>query len=100
MFIRLLQEQKNNCYITYKIIVLRRLDLSSIGCYLPTDSDLATNIIREKFNSANRIYTASVAADVDSVQINVKPYSIDAYYGLTVKWSSTTESKYYTGSTE
>ena len=25
---------------TYKIIVLRRLDLSSIGCYLPTDSDL------------------------------------------------------------
>ena len=47
---------------TYKIIVLRRLDLSSIGCYLPTDSDLATNIIREKFNSAN----------------------IDAYYGLTV----------------
>lgn len=69
---------------TYKIVVLRRLDLSSIGCYLPTDSDLATNIISEKFNSADRTYHASVAADVDSVQINVRPYSINAYYGLTV----------------
>ena len=68
---------------TYKILVLRRLDLSSIGCYLPDDSDLATNIISTKFDNANRTYSATVAADGEYVQINVKPYS-NTYYGLTV----------------
>ena len=36
---------------TYKIVVLRRLDLSMIGCYLPSDKDMAKNLISE-FDSA------------------------------------------------
>ena len=36
---------------TYKIVVLRRLDLSMIGCYLPSDTDMAKNLISE-FDSA------------------------------------------------
>ena len=37
---------------TYKIVVLRRLDLSMIGCYLPSDKDMAKKeqLLRKTFS--------------------------------------------------
>ena len=68
----------------YKIVVLRRLDLSWIGCYLPTDTDMAKNLITE-FDSAGiiRDYEVAVGEDTKSVKISSKAFG-DQWYGLTV----------------
>lgn len=71
----------------YKLVVLRRLDLSGIGCYLPEDEDLARNLISQKFDSAVREYSAEVTENAAYVQISAQAYS-DAYYGLTVNGES------------
>lgn len=67
----------------YKLIVLRRLDLSGIGCYLPQDQDMARNLLNEKFNNGVREYSVTVGEGISSLLFNAKPYS-DSYYGLTI----------------
>lgn len=72
-----------NDSVTYKIVVLRRLDLSSVGCYLPNDTDLAKNQISGFDTSgAVRDYEVSVTG-VDSVKITAAPFG-ENWYGLTV----------------
>ena len=69
---------------TYKIVVLRRLDLSMIGCYLPADTDMAKNLISE-FDSAGitRDYDVTVGENTESVKVSAKAFN-DKWYGLTV----------------
>ena len=69
---------------TYKIVVLRRLDLSMIGCYLPSDTDMAKNLISE-FDSAGitRDYDVTVGENTESVKVSAKAFN-DKWYGLTV----------------
>lgn len=69
---------------TYKIVVLRRLDLSMIGCYLPVDTDMAKNLISE-FDSAGitRDYDVTVGENTESVKVSAKAFN-DKWYGLTV----------------
>ena len=69
---------------TYKIVVLRRLDLSMIGCYLPSDTDMAKNLISE-FDSAGitRNYDVAVGKDTGSVKVTASAFN-DKWYGLTV----------------
>ena len=68
---------------TYKLVVLRRLDLSFIGCYLPEDTDLAKNLIPGKFDSTVRDYELTVNSGVEYLNIVAGAYS-GSYYGLTV----------------
>lgn len=80
-----------NDSITYKIVVLRRLDLSSIGCYLPDDTDLARNQISGFDTSgAVRDYEVSVTG-VNSVKVTAVPFG-KSWYDLTVNGKSISSS--------
>ncbi len=69
--------------ITYKIIVLRRLDLSSISCYLPSDTDLAKNQLTGFDTSGvTRNYEVPVTG-TDSVKIKAVPFEKN-WYDLTI----------------
>ena len=70
-------------YQTYKLVVLRRLDLSYIGCYLPEDEDLAKNLIPGQFDSTKREYEVAVGSGTESLNLVANAYS-GSYYGLTV----------------
>ena len=76
----------------YKIVVLRRLDLSWIGCYLPTDTDMAKNLIRE-FDSAGltRDYDVYVGENTESVKVSAKAFN-DKWFGLTVNGKKVSDS--------
>lgn len=78
---------------TYKIVVLRRLDLSMIGCYLPSDNDMAKNMISE-FDSAGitRDYEVAVGQDTKSVKVTASAFN-DKWYGLTVNGQAVSDSK-------
>lgn len=78
---------------TYKIVVLRRLDLSMIGCYLPSDNDMAKNLISE-FDSAGitRDYEVAVGQDTKSVKVTASAFN-DKWYGLTVNGQAVSDSK-------
>ena len=78
---------------TYKIVVLRRLDLSMIGCYLPSDKDMAKNLISE-FDSAGitRDYEVAVGQDTESVKVTASAFN-DKWYGLTVNGQAVSDSK-------
>ena len=78
---------------TYKIVVLRRLDLSMIGCYLPSDKDMAKNLISE-FDSAGitRDYEVAVGQDTKSVKVTASAFN-DKWYGLTVNGQAVSDSK-------
>lgn len=78
---------------TYKIVVLRRLDLSMIGCYLPYDNDMAKNLISE-FDSAGitRDYEVAVGQDTKSVKVTASAFN-DKWYGLTVNGQAVSDSK-------
>ena len=64
-------------------MVLRRLDLSFIGCYLPEDEDLAKNLIPGQFDSTKREYEVAVGSGTESLNLVANAYS-GSYYGLTV----------------
>lgn len=78
---------------TYKIVVLRRLDLSMIGCYLPSDKDMAKNLISE-FDSAGitRDYEVAVGQITKSVKVTASAFN-DKWYGLTVNGQAVSDSK-------
>ena len=78
---------------TYKIVVLRRLDLSMIGCYLPSDKDMAKNLISE-FDSAGitRDYEVAVGQDTKSVKVTASAFN-DKWYELTVNGQAVSDSK-------
>ena len=78
---------------TYKIVVLRRLDLSMIGCYLPSDTDMAKNLISE-FDSAGitRDYDVAVGKDTKAVKVTASAFN-DKWYGLTVNGQAVSDSK-------
>lgn len=78
---------------TYKIVVLRRLDLSMIGCYLPSDNNMAKNLISE-FDSAGitRDYEVAVGQDTKSVKVTASAFN-DKWYGLTVNGQAVSDSK-------
>ena len=78
---------------TYKIVVLRRLDLSMIGCYLPSDNDMAKNLISE-FDSTGitRDYEVAVGQDTKSVKVTASAFN-DKWYGLTVNGQAVSDSK-------
>lgn len=73
--------------VTYKLVVLRRLDLSSIRCYLPTDTDMAKNLITDFDTSGvTRDYEVSVTG-TDKVKIKAVPFG-ENWYGLTINGKS------------
>ena len=78
---------------TYKIVVIRRLDLSMIGCYLPSDTDMAKNLISE-FDSAGitRDYDVAVGQDTETVKVTASAFN-DKWYGLTVNGQAVSDSK-------
>ena len=78
---------------TYKIVVLRRLDLSMIGCYLPSDNDMAKNLISE-FDSTGitRDYEVAVGQDTKSVKVTASAFN-DKWYGLTVNGQAVSDSE-------
>ena len=55
-----------------------------IGCYLPSDNDMAKNLISE-FDSAGitRDYEVAVGQDTKSVKVTASAFN-DKWYGLTV----------------
>lgn len=55
-----------------------------IGCYLPSDTDMAKNLISE-FDSAGitRDYDVTVGENTESVKVSAKAFN-DKWYGLTV----------------
>ena len=78
---------------TYKIVVIRRLDLSMIGCYLPSDTDMAKNLISE-FDSVGitRDYDVTVGQDTKSVKVTASAFN-DKWFGLTVNGQPVSDSK-------
>ena len=70
---------------SYRILVKRRLDLQDIKAFLPTDTDLAKNILQPKFDTSGKIrdYEATVAASVSSIHVTAAAFS-DNWYGLKV----------------
>ena len=78
---------------TYKIVVIRRLDLSMIGCYLPLDTDMAKNLISE-FDSVGitRDYDVTVGQDTKSVKVTASAFN-DKWFGLTVNGQPVSDSK-------
>lgn len=77
---------------TYKIVVLRRLDLSKIGCYLPSDTDMTRNLISE-FDSAGitRNYDVTVGKDTSSVKVTANVFN-NKWFGLTVNGQAVSDS--------
>lgn len=77
---------------TYKIVVIRRLDLSKISCYLPSDTDMAKNLISE-FDSTGitRDYEVAVGENTESVTISAKAFD-DTWYGLTINGQAVSSS--------
>ena len=81
-----------DCQI-YKIVVLRRLDLSWIGCFLPSDTDMAKNLISE-FDSAGitRDYKVTVGENTDTVKVSAKAFN-NRWYGLMVNGQTVSDSR-------
>lgn len=69
----------------YQILVKRRLDLQDIRAFLPTDTDLAKNILQPKFDTSGRTrdYEATVPVSVSSIHLTAAAFS-DNWYGLKV----------------
>ena len=64
-----------------------------IGCYLPSDKDMAKNLISE-FDSAGitRDYEVAVGQDTKSVKVTASAFN-DKWYGLTVNGQAVSDSK-------
>lgn len=65
----------------YKIVVCRTLDLASIGCYHPEDTDRAKNLLNPVYDRTIREYTVGLSDAADAVNLIVRPFS-QSWYGL------------------